>query len=47
METLRIAKIVEPRSFLKTDGVHNESISIPFGSGVAVPRWAEILEILT
>src|SRR5204862_1512578 len=47
VKTLRVAEIIEPRSFIETDCIHSKSISIPFSNGVPVPCRTEIVQGLT
>src|SRR5262245_58253833 len=47
VETLWVTLVIEPCSFVETDRIDDQRVSIPLPSRMAVPGRAKILEVLT
>ena len=47
VEALGMTGIIKPRSFLESDRVDDELVSLPFGDRVSIPGRTKIFEVLT
>src|SRR5215469_663332 len=40
-----VTDAIEPELIIESDRVHNEGVSLPLSSGIAKPRWIEVLGV--